>query len=157
MTSKTTSKFAIAAAALTLTVAAQAKSETAFSTLAALEAEPMSATEMEAVQGKEGFFGGPILTDDLVQSFQQAAITGNWSVIAAQISRLTHPNSPYPDPQMVQAAFCGINQVYAGACGIAFPAPGGNVVPMPSPVPVPLFSGEVHPALLSGNIFDVLR
>jgi len=52
-TIKTTLKPAIAAAALMLAVVVQAEAETAFSTLAGIEAEPMNAAEMEATPGQE--------------------------------------------------------------------------------------------------------
>jgi hypothetical protein len=51
MTIRTTLKSAIAAA-LMLAIAAQANAESAFGTLAGIEAEPMNAAEMEATQGR---------------------------------------------------------------------------------------------------------
>ena len=52
MTSKTSFKSVLTAAALILTLAAEANAETTFDTLGGIDAEPMNATEMDAVQGK---------------------------------------------------------------------------------------------------------
>jgi hypothetical protein len=147
MTIKTTLKSAIAAAALTLAVATQANAETAFGTLAGIEAEPMSAAEMEATQGRSILTGFNGLTG-------QFGICVAGSCTGSHFGNLFHSGTPagavhpwinynFGDP----STFAGwIGQVashqplYLQLQQMGFPVTGPNAAPIHFQSPAPTFT-----------------
>jgi hypothetical protein len=97
MTGKSILKTSIAALALALAVVGPVRAESGFATLAGIEAVPMSAGEMEAVQGRNFPIFSPPINDPL-SAFNTS--------IAAALG---------VSPAMVNALFPGFNAVIGNA------------------------------------------